>query len=55
MDTTLKDKIIPETLEDMRAEGEYGRELERIVTNAIVRAWQNGFKIGAMEKKYGRL
>ena len=46
MDTTLKDKIIPETLEKMRAEGEYNRVLEHIVKQAIVKAWQNGYKVG---------
>lgn len=46
MDSTLKDKIIPKTLEKMRAEGEYGRLMEHIVKQALVEAWQNGYKVG---------
>lgn len=46
MDKTLKDKIIPETLEKMRAEQGVNRIIEHIVKQAIVDAWQNGYKVG---------
>ena len=46
MDKTLKDIIIPETLEKMRAEREYNRVMEHIVKQALVKAWQNGYKVG---------